>query len=435
MIIANKVKNLKTCDVGTFLSWEFNTLKDQKRDVTKLKNAIKKSGWSFPVIVWNNFVIDGAGRKKAVEELIKEGNQIPEIPYVEIEAENLQDAKAKALEVSSQFGEITKESFLSFTEDLELDFDTFEIDGITADAFIEAEEQDDDVPEIPKEPKSKLGDLYQLGNHRILCGDSTKIEDIDKLMNGQKADLVVTDPPYNVNYEGVTGLKIENDNMDDTSFYLFLKNAFERMKESMKLGASFYIWHADSEGYNFRKACKDAGLLVKQCIIWNKNSLVMGRQDYQWKHEPCLYGWKEGSSHNWYGDRDKTTVYKIPESDEKALKWFKEQLKRQHNTSVLEYKKPLKNGEHPTMKPIELLEKQVMNSSKQEDVVLDTFLGSGSTLIASQKTGRICYGMELDPKYIDVIVQRYVDYVENPKVVKNGIDETNLWKKTPKKTE
>ena len=309
-------------------------------------------------------------------------------------------------------------------EDLKLLSDgMFDLTGFDKDLLIEPESKDDDVPELPEEPQSKEGDVYELGYHRVVCGDSTKAEDIAILMQNNKADLVVTDPPYNVAYEGSTGLTIENDSMSDNSFLIFLTEAFSRMSESMKLGATFYIWHADSEGFNFRKASKDAGLTVKQCIIWNKNSLVMGRQDYQWKHEPCLYGWRDGASHTWYGDRDKTTVLKVPADETKAFEWFKKELKRQetNNTSVLEYNKPRKNGVHPTMKPIELLTKQIVNSSKQEDVVLDTFLGSGSTLIASEKTGRVCYGMELDPKYVDVIVQRYVDYTGNEYITKNGL--------------
>jgi site-specific DNA-methyltransferase (adenine-specific) len=418
--ILNKVKGLRTITPDEFLALNFNTLKDRNRNVKKLINSIKKSGWSYPVFVWQDFVIDGAGRKVAVQNLKKEGYELPEIPVVDIEAKNLKEAKQKALEVSSQYGEITKESFIEFTEDLELDFDTFELKGITPDLLIEPEERDDEVPELPEEPQSKLGDLYELGEHRVLCGDSTKIEDVERLMDRKKADMVLTDPPYNVDYEGGTGLKIENDSMEDGAFLSFLKDAFKQMHKHMKQGGAFYIWHADSEGYNFRRACKEEGLEIKQCIIWNKNALVMGRQDYQWKHEPCLYGWKEGSSHTWYGDRNKTTVHKVPEDDEKAVKWFRKQLAKQQNTSVLEYNKPLKNGEHPTMKPVELLQKQVVNSSKQEDIVLDTFLGSGSTLIAAEKTGRICYGMELDPKYVDVIVQRYVDYTGNGKIIKNG---------------
>lgn len=407
--ITNKVKALKVVDSSTFLSWDFNTLKDPKRDVTKLKNAIKKGGWSFPVIVWLNtktdkpFVIDGAGRRKAVEELVADGVAIDEIPYVEIEAKNLEEAKQKALEVSSQFGDITRASFELFTEGMDLDFNSFEIKGIREEMFIETEDKDEDVPSTPKVATSVLGDLYELGQHRVLCGDATKLEDIEKLMNGRKADLWITDPPYNVAYEGKTkeALTIENDSMSDDTFATFLTDSFTNCVAYLKAGGVFYIWHADSEGYNFRKACKDSGLTVRQCLIWSKNTMVMGRQDYQWKHEPCLYGWKDGSAHLWNSDRTQTTV--------------------------LNFDKPTRNGEHPTMKPVELFVYQLTNNTKGEDIVLDTFLGSGTTLIASEKTQRVCYGLELDPRYVDVIVQRYVDFTGNENIIKNG--EPLLWKK------
>lgn len=394
--IKNKVKDLKVATAAEFLAWDFNTLKDPKRDVTKLKKAIIKGGWSFPVIVWQKFVIDGAGRRKAIEELLDEGYTIDEIPYVEIEAKDIEEAKQKALEVSSQFGSITKESFMSFTEGMELDFDTFELHGIKEDMFVEAEEEDDDVPGTPATAQTQFGDIYTLGQHRVVCGDATDLADIETLMNGMKADMYLTDPPYNVAYEGKTkdALTIENDSMADADFKTFLSQAFTNADAVMKKGAVFYIWHADSEGYNFRGACHDIGWEVRQCLIWNKNNMVMGRQDYHWQHEPCLYGWKDGAAHLWNADRTQTTV--------------------------LNFDRPQRNGEHPTMKPVELLSYQITNNTKGEDLVLDTFLGSGSTLIACEKLGRICYGSELDPRYVDVIVQRYVDYTGNSNILKNG---------------
>ena len=240
---------------------------------------------------------------------------------------------------------------------------------------------EDDPPEPPEEAKSKLGEIYQLGNHRVMCGDSTKKEEVARLMDGEKADLVVTDPPYNVDYEGGTGLRILNDSMEDSSFRKFLEDSFSAVDNVMKPGAAFYIWHADSEGYNFRTACKNAGWQVRECLIWNKDSLVLGRQDYQWKHEPCLYGWKEGASHNWYGDRKQTTV--------------------------LDFERPKKSDEHPTMKPVKLIAYQVQNSSKEGDLILDSFGGSGTTLIACEQLDRKCYMMELDPHYVDVIIERW----------------------------
>lgn len=403
MQIKNKVKTLKTADVDTFLAWDFNTLKDPKRDVTKLKQAILKGGFSFPVIVWKNYVIDGAGRKKAIEELLKDGHEIKEIPYVEIEAKDLKEAKQKALEVSSQFGNITKDSFLQFTSDLELDFGTFEIAGIKSDMFIDKSEEDDEVPELPKKAQSKAGDIYELGSHRVMCGDATDPQALYSLCGANKVDMYLTDPPYNVDYEGKTkeALTIKNDKMADNIFQQFLIDAFKNADLMMKKGAVFYIWHADSEGYNFRGGCKTVGWLVRQCLIWNKNSMVMGRQDYHWQHEPCLYGWKDGAAHLWNTDRTQTTM--------------------------LNFNRPSRSAEHPTMKPVELLMYQITNNTKEGDIVLDSFLGSGSTLIGAEKSGRVCYGLELDPKYVDVIVQRYVDFTGNENIIKNG--KPLLWRK------
>lgn len=242
----------------------------------------------------------------------------------------------------------------------------------------------DDVPETPADPITKLGDLWILGNHRLLCGDSTNAQHMKRLMDGKQADLWLTDPPYNVNYEGGTGLKIQNDNMKDADFRQFLRDVYATAATALRPGAAFYIWHADSEGYNFRGAAHDIGWQIRQCLIWVKSSLVMGRQDYQWKHEPCLYGWVEGASHFWNSDRKQTTL--------------------------LEFDKPKKNGEHPTMKPVELFQYQLNNSTKQGDIVLDSFGGSGTTMIAAERINRKARLMELDPAYCDVIVKRWEDF-------------------------
>lgn len=237
--------------------------------------------------------------------------------------------------------------------------------------------------EVKAEMRVKSGEVWQLGEHRLMCGDSTKIDDMRILMGRENADLYLTDPPYNVAYEGKTkdSLKIKNDSMDDESFRLFLMDAFTVADSVLKKGASFYIWHADSEGLNFRYAVKHCSWLLKQCLIWNKNSMVMGRQDYQWKHEPCLYGWKAGASHKWYSDRKQTTI--------------------------LEFNRPSRNGEHPTMKPVLLFAYQINNSSKENDIVLDSFAGSGTTIIACEQSNRKARCMELDPRYCDVIIARW----------------------------
>jgi len=254
---------------------------------------------------------------------------------------------------------------------------------------------------------SKLGDIYQLGQHRLMCGDSTNLDHVTKLMNGELADMVWTDPPYNVAYEGKTAdaLTIENDSFDSSeSFYDFLYAAFSNYSAVSKPGASIYICHADSEGLNFRKAMIDSGFLFKQCIVWNKNTMVMGRQDYQWKHEPILYGWKDGASHYFVEDRNLTTVW--------------------------DFNKPNKSVDHPTMKPLELVKYAINNSSKRDQLVIDFFGGSGSTLISADMLGRKCYTIELDPRYVDVIRKRYaahtnqLDWIASTPVVDTiAIDE------------
>jgi site-specific DNA-methyltransferase (adenine-specific) len=271
--------------------------------------------------------------------------------------------------------------------DLELlGFDDKELNALLEPEVVQGLTDEDAVPETPNEATTKLGDIYILGKHRLMCGDSTSITDMEKLVNGQPVDMCLTDPPYNVAYEGGTKekLTIQNDSMEDGQFRQFLRDAFVAADTVMKAGAVFYIWHADSEGYNFRGACHDTGWKVRQCLIWKKSSLVMGRQDYHWIHEPCLYGWKEGASHLWSADRKQTTI--------------------------LEFNKPTRNGEHPTMKPVELFEYQMLNNTKGGDIILDSFGGSGTTMIAAEKHGRYARIMELDPKYCDVIVKRWEDF-------------------------
>lgn len=242
---------------------------------------------------------------------------------------------------------------------------------------------DDYEEEVPEEPKSKLGQVYQLGRHRLMCGDSTNPDDVKKLMNGVQADLLITDPPYNVNYEGKQDSKmtIKNDHQEAENFYKFLLEAFTNAKDNMKAGAAFYIWHASSEAVNFNRSAVDAGLSVRQELIWAKNRMIMGRQDYQWQHEPCLYGWADGGSHSWYSDRKQTTI--------------------------LNFDKPPRSDLHPTMKPIPLFDYQIKNSSKSGDNVLDLFGGSGTTLMACEQDGRNAYLMEFDPRYVDVIIDRW----------------------------
>lgn len=283
----------------------------------------------------------------------------------------------------------------------EWDSDKLEEWGLDIPEFDVKEEPtaEEDDYEIPEEVYTDivLGDLFEIGDHRLLCGDSTQTDTFQKLFENQLADLIVTDPPYNVAYEGKTkeALTIKNDSMGDNEFYQFLYDFYIALGSYTKKGGAWYVWHADSEGANFRLAMKNAGIMVKQCLIWVKNTMVMGRQDYQWKHEPCLYGWKEGASHGWYSDRKQTTV--------------------------LNFDRPIRNAEHPTMKPIPLIAYQIGNSSKQGDIVADGFLGSGTTMVASHQLNRKCYGVEFDPKYCQVIVDRMRKLDPSLVIKKNGL--------------
>jgi site-specific DNA-methyltransferase (adenine-specific) len=357
--------------------------------------SIKEFGWRAPIVVdENNVIICGHTRLKAAEHL-----GLDTVP-VHV-AKGLTPEQIKAYRIAdNKTGEIAEWDFdllpleLTDLQNMDFDlsvlgFDTSELDKIlNGDDVVAAGQTDpDEVPETPETPVSKSGEIYQLGNHRLMCGDSTNSVDIEALMNGEKANLLLQDPPYNVAYEGGTTehLTIQNDNMDDAAFFNFLTDAFKCAVEVMTPGASFYIFHADSEGYNFRGACKVAELQVRQCLIWKKDSLVLGRQDYQWLHEPILYGWKDGAAHSWYADRKQTTV--------------------------LEFDRPKRSELHPTTKPVEILVYLIKNSSQRNELVADFFGGSGSTLIAAEQIGRKAYLMELDEKYCDVIRKRWAEFV------------------------
>ena len=301
---------------------------------------------------------------------------------------------------------------------------------------------EDTPPEVNEEdPMTKLGQIWQLGNHRLMVGDSTKADQVAELMADEKADLLVTDPPYNVNY-GARGKKykekasegtvytarmndrtILNDNMEDTEFLEFLTNVFKAADSVMKPGAPFYIWHADSEGYNFRKACRQTNWQVRQCLIWVKNRLMLGLQDYQWIHEPCLYGWKDGAGHYFRDIRTETTVFDdekpIDELSNKELKELVRNYRQAVPTSIIRENKPNKSEEHPTMKPVKLIARLVANSSREGEAVLDIFGGSGTTMIACEQLGRSCYMMELDPHYADVIIERWQNFTgQTAKLIK-----------------
>jgi chromosome partitioning protein parB / adenine-specific methyltransferase len=361
--------------------------------VKYVAESIKEFGFKVPIVIdKNNVIVAGHTRYKAAKKL-----KMSEVPC--IIADDLTDEQIKAFRLAdNKVAEKAEWDFDLLNAELDdiidLDMELFGFEDALQDDAEEAVEDEFEV-ELPPEPKSKLGDIYQLGNNRLMCGDSTVLKDVEKLMGGEQADMLLTDPPYNVNYEGKTKdkLKIKNDQMGNDNFRQFLTDAFSNADMVMKPGAVFYIWHADSEGYNFRGACFDAGWTVRQCLIWNKNSMVMGRQDYQWKHEPCLYGWKEGAGHLWASDRKQTTV--------------------------INFDKPTRNDMHPTMKPIPLFDYQIKNNTKGGDVVLDLFGGSGTTIMACEQNGRRGYSMEYDPRYVDVIVDRWEKFTGAKAVLLN----------------
>jgi len=343
-----------------------------------------------PIVVNSDMIVLGGNmRLKACREA-----GLKEIPI--IYAENLTEEQQREFIIKDNvgFGEWD-------WEDLGNNWDKDELEewGLDLPEFEkEVLEATDDGYEIPEEIKTDivLGDLFEIGEHRLLCGDSTQLNTYEKLFESQMADLVITDPPYNVAYQGKTKAKltIENDKQSDGDFYQFLYDFYSSLATFTKAGGAWYVWHADSEGTNFRKAMTDAGIQIRQCLIWVKNSMVMGRQDYQWKHEPCLYGWKEGAAHGWYSDRKQTTV--------------------------LEFDRPQRNAEHPTMKPIPLFSYQIGNSSKQGDIVADPFGGSGTTMVACHQMQRKAYLIEFDPKYCQVIIDRMVNLDPSLKIKRNG---------------
>ena len=381
---------IKDVAVDKLIPYAKNSRTHSPEQVGQIAASIKEFGFRNPILVDGLGIIAGHGRLMAAQKL-----GLDKVPT--IDCSDMTESQKKAYIIADNKLALNAgwdTAMLSIEmKDLEdegfdlalLGFDDKELNALLEPEVTEGLTDEDAVPEVPEEPKTKLGDIYILGNHRLMCGDSCNIESVEKLTDGL-VDILVTDPPYNVAYEGKTkdALTIQNDSMGDEQFRQFLRDAFVAADAVMKQGAVFYIWHADSEGYNFRGACKDAGWKVRQCLIWQKDSMVMGRQDYHWKHEPCLYGWKEGAGHLWASDRKQTTL--------------------------IECKRPKRNDIHPTMKPVELMEYQILNNTKGQDIVLDLFGGSGSTMIAAEKTGRRARLMELDPKYCDVIVKRWEEF-------------------------
>lgn len=356
-------------------------------------------------------LIGGNMRYRALKEL---GYEIATCKIID-ESTSVEQLKAYTIKDNSGFGEW---DFEAIRDEWDIgDVESWGVDVPEVEKAKSEKEAEDDnyTKSVPEKARSKEGDMFALGEHRLICGDSTKIETLELLMDGSTADLIVTDPPYNVNYESKsTGKKIQNDQMSDSNFQEFLTDAFKAANSVLKLGGAVYIWHVDSEGYNFRTACKRVGWKVRQCLIWNKNSLVLGRQDYQWKHEPVLYLWKEGAGHYFTPRRDLTTVLEMLEEKkpeemkkEELLKIVKLVMGDGIPSSVIDEDKPVASAEHPTMKPLRLIGRQIKNSSRPNEIVLDPFGGSGSTMMAAEQLGRRCYMVELDPRYIDVIIDRW----------------------------
>lgn len=391
---------IQEIEIEKLIPYARNSRTHSDDQVAQIAASIKEFGWTNPILVDGEAgIIAGHGRLAAARKL-----GLKKIPVIELS--HLSPTQKKALIIADnklalnagwdnqmlalEFEELELEGF-----DLALTgFGEDEIDALKPEQVTEGLTDEDAVPDVPDEPKTKPGDIYQLGKHRLMCGDSCNVDDMEKLCDGQLVDMWLTDPPYNVAYEGGTGLKIKNDDMKDDEFRQFLRDAYVTAGTVMKPGAVFYIWYADVETYNFTGAVKDAGWKMSQILIWKKSSLVMGRKDYHFKHEPCIYGWKEGAAHLWSADRKQTTI--------------------------LEFDKPSKNGEHPTMKPVELFEYQMLNNTKGGDIVLDSFGGSGTTMIAAEKNGRHARLMELDPKYCDVIVKRWEDFTGKKAELING---------------
>jgi len=382
---------LKTLPVSVLKPAEYNPRKKLKpgdKEYEKIKNSIEEFGFADPLVVNADMTIIGGHQRLTVAMDLG----YTEVPCAVVDIDKTRE-KALNIALNKITGAWDDDLLADLLKDIEatnLDllgktgFDAPEIETLFNKVHDKNVKEDDfDVESELKRPAFSMpGDLWLLGRHKVFCGDSTKAESYVTLMDGQKANLVLTDPPYNVNVEETAG-KIMNDNMSDSDFYDFLLAAYQRMHENLADDGSIYVFHADTEGLNFRKAFRDAGFYLSGCCIWKKNALVLGRSPYQWMHEPCLYGWKQKGKHQWYSDRKQTTIW--------------------------EYDRPKASKDHPTMKPIGLMSYPIRNSTMTNGIVLDPFLGSGSTLVACEETERVCRGIELDTKFMDVIVKRYIE--------------------------
>lgn len=415
---------MKVADLKPYLK---NPRKNDKA-AKVVAESIKQFGFNVPITIDKDGVIaTGHTRLKAAIQLGME-----EVPVIQLTDLTPDQVKAWRL-VDNRTSELAEWDFEQLAIELsKIEIDLSVFDFKVPELGLEIEEDDYEI-QLPKTPKAKLGDIFQLGNHRLMCGDSTSKDDIALLTEGYLIDLVNADPPYNVNYgqkgkqykerggyeAGMDDRTILNDNMSEDDFYNFLVDAFAATNSVLKEGGVFYIWHAESTANTFANALKEVGLDIKQRLIWKKNNLVLGRQDYQWIHEPCMYGWKPGAAHFFINDRGFTTIYDDRKKDLDSLskaeliKMVRLMQEPEQPVSVLDEDRPSKSAEHPTMKPVRLIGRQIANSSRTGERVLDPFGGSGTTIIASEQLGRTAYVMELDPKYVDVIIDRWETFTGN----------------------
>ena len=399
--------------------YENNAKIHTPEQIEQIKNSILEFGNNDPIAIdGDGVIIEGHGRLLALQALGYKEVEVIRLDHLTPEQRKAYTLIHNKLTMNTGFDLDILASELQAIENINMaDYD-FDLD-ISDDIVIEDIEEDNFDPEVPEEARAKRGQVYQLGEHRLMCGDSTSAADVQKLMGDVQADCLLTDPPYNVNYGGDAASPaghgkhrvIENDNLTDSEFYKFLLAFYQNAEAALKPGGSFYIWHADNESNNFRNALRDAGLRLRQVLIWNKNTFTLGRQDYQWKHEPCLYGWKEGAGHYFTSSRCETTVIdeEVPDFSKMKKEELVKLLERVYSqaTTVIDELKPTKSDLHPTMKPLRLMAYLIQNSTRKGELVLDLFGGSGSTLIAAEETGRRCCMMEYDPRYVDVIIQRW----------------------------
>lgn len=407
-----KIDRVQEISIDLLRPYERNAKIHGDNQVEQIAESIKEFGFISPCLIDKDYnIIAGHGRVLASKKLGME-----KIPCLFIEGLTEEQRRAYIL-ADNRLTELGEWDDKLLNEELRYLTDSgFEVDttGFNIDDIQFNDEEDVDIMEdltetIEETLRVSKGEIWQLGNHRLMCGDSTNPDDVALLLDGEMMDMVETDPPYNVNVSNSNGDTIENDNLADNEFYTFLLSAFKNIDTFLKQGGAFYIWHADSNGGMFRNALEENGLRVRQNLIWVKSHFTIGRQDYQWRHEPCLYGWKDGAGHYFIDLRSLATTQEYDTIDkmskEEILEAYKELL--ENCSTVMHEQVPLVNDLHPTMKPLSLIKKQIRNSSRERERVLDLFGGSGTTLIACEELNRKCYMMEYDPKYAGRIIKRW----------------------------